>query len=476
MCYRKAVQLKMSNSISTTAADLKADFPHPDLPKFTGKPQFIQVREIEKLIEENAGAIESSLPGTQDFNHIFLIKTNEEWTNLTGLPPVVLPPNPPEPVINDRATAAQIAQLNQQYSREKNRYRKTQAMKKLLVNQIISSFESKYVDCLRNGVTRQINHTIPQIFRVLYNYCQVKGNQVREKEQELLAGTVDLDSPLLILFKEIEEFRTLARASGIPKSNAEILELTLTMLKKCGTCMTQPIIRWNNRPEAEKTWTNIITHFQTAQADLEKASDFPIGQTSFHSVNSIAQEVARNVNQDLQQQLHILQQTVQQALTVRGSSTDQNNSFNDYTSSDDENNPPSPLITPTTKLKQFFDDKINSIQDAHKKEMKQLKQELRKYKANNASSESSDRPNNKRKREQRRGRSGNNNRSGNITGTYQDGNRFRDHVDKYCWTHGACGHPSSDCSRPTQGHKKNATFKNKMGGSQAFCQHAPTSE
>ena len=44
--------------------------------------------------------------------------------------------------------------------------------------------------------------------------------------------------------------------------------------------------------------------------------------------------------------------------------------------------------------------------------------------------------------------------------------RTRRNRDKYCWTHGAGNHNGHGCTRPAVGHEKEATFDNKMGGSQ----------
>ena len=41
--------------------------------------------------------------------------------------------------------------------------------------------------------------------------------------------------------------------------------------------------------------------------------------------------------------------------------------------------------------------------------------------------------------------------------------------DKYCHTHGACNHVSRDCTRKAPGHRDEATFENRLGGSNAFC-------
>ena len=45
----------------------------------------------------------------------------------------------------------------------------------------------------------------------------------------------------------------------------------------------------------------------------------------------------------------------------------------------------------------------------------------------------------------------------------------RNDVTCYCWTHGSCLHKGADCKRKREGHKKEATFINKMGGSTYYC-------
>ena len=41
--------------------------------------------------------------------------------------------------------------------------------------------------------------------------------------------------------------------------------------------------------------------------------------------------------------------------------------------------------------------------------------------------------------------------------------------DKYYWTHGGCNHTSTECWAKANGHQDSATFKNRQGGSNAFC-------
>ena len=52
---------------------------------------------------------------------------------------------------------------------------------------------------------------------------------------------------------------------------------------------------------------------------------------------------------------------------------------------------------------------------------------------------------------------------------------FRYDTSKYCWSCGAGNHTSDKCNKRKKGHQINATFKNMMGGSTAFCQVVPDS-
>ena len=48
--------------------------------------------------------------------------------------------------------------------------------------------------------------------------------------------------------------------------------------------------------------------------------------------------------------------------------------------------------------------------------------------------------------------------------------QIRTNISFYCWSHGACTHPSPECKSKKPGHQDAATFDNKMGGSTAYCQ------
>ena len=56
-----------------------------------------------------------------------------------------------------------------------------------------------------------------------------------------------------------------------------------------------------------------------------------------------------------------------------------------------------------------------------------------------------------------------------VTPYMMQGNRRRRNTNHYCWTHGVCAYQSSECKIPALGHKSDATFEDKKGGSVDFC-------
>ena len=64
--------------------------------------------------------------------------------------------------------------------------------------------------------------------------------------------------------------------------------------------------------------------------------------------------------------------------------------------------------------------------------------------------------------------SGKNGRRRQPRKTPDDASFNRRFTNKYCWTHGACGHTSQDCSVRATGNQEAATLEQRLGGSNAF--------
>ena len=269
---------------------------------------------------------------------------------------------------------------------------------------------------------------------------------VREKKMEFFNTTLDLDAPLLMFFEEIEEFRILSQAAKITETDAQIMDMALTILQDSGA-FTQALIEWEQKEETEKTWVNLTTFFDDAHRALRKASGVPIGQSQFQA-NAIIQEVTSYINNNMEDKLSALTSSVNMALQMA------------------EQTPTKRVRcdSSTTELRNLFMEQMNNMQDEYKKEIANLKQEL--------SKKSNDGNDKKGGSDKDRGKGKGNKRKK----PYIEKNRKRWVIDKYCWTHGACNHNSNQCELMAPGHKQDATFNSKMGGSEAFCKFVNENE
>ena len=85
------------------------------------------------------------------------------------------------------------------------------------------------------------------------------------------------------MFDDIKDFIQLARAAKEPKTDVQIMNLALSLIKRCGHVFQPAVIAWNARPVAEKTWAALKTHFDAAHRALQDASDLPLGQSTLQN-------------------------------------------------------------------------------------------------------------------------------------------------------------------------------------------------
>ena len=193
------------------------------------------------------------------------------------------------------------------------------------------------------------------------------------------------------------------------------------------------------RPRIDKTWVNFKTHFEAAHKRLRGLRGPTMRNSSFQqTVNSITQEVLREIKSDRDEVFDRLTRTesnIIAALSISGSS-----------SSDSS---PTATSSLSSSIKQIVNVASNeAIQVEILKLLKQIQGEM------------------KPKREPCNQKNNTNNRS-----KKQKFKRRSTNISKYCWSCGAWNHPGSKC-RSKKGHKDEATFDNKMGGSILYCHEA----
>ena len=218
----------------------------------------------------------------------------------------------------------------------------------------------------------------------------------------------------------------------------------------------QPILQqdlrlWNRKPLLDKTWTNMIQHLRDAQTDL---SSLPAAGDIYHqqaphqaNVATMAELVAQRLLEDQ----NILQ-----------------TAYHNTAPPIDHPALPSPS-TPPNEVANSLQRRETDLQTRESAMLTQMQEMMMNMMRNNNNNNNSNantngyyHNNNNTTRSSGRGR-------GRGRGRGNDRTNSRTQSRGYCWTHGACAHPSSRCNTPADGHISSATFDNMQNGSKNGC-------
>jgi hypothetical protein len=139
----------------STVKAVMASFPHPALPTVQGDPDYQTSHATRKFLQANSRVIETHLGGGT-LGHFGLIILDAPTTNEE--PAFWVTPNAPgrAPAATD-GTAAQISAARHQWEEDVQTYRRCTSVQKALRKQIISVFESIYLEILNNNMVGYAN-------------------------------------------------------------------------------------------------------------------------------------------------------------------------------------------------------------------------------------------------------------------------------------------------------------------------------
>ena len=161
-------------------------FPHKQLTKIPGHPDTKSLQTLVKQLRRNARSVNTSLGGGQ-YGHLFLVLSDLEWNALPNTVPVVEPQDPgPFTLTGGRSTSATVALEKEQHAERKNRYKKFQALKRIIKNQLVEVFDPVFLDPIRCGVTDMITSDISTIITFLKStYGELSVDEMEEEIVEI---------------------------------------------------------------------------------------------------------------------------------------------------------------------------------------------------------------------------------------------------------------------------------------------------
>jgi hypothetical protein len=352
-------------------------------------------------------------------------------------------------------TSADIAIQKALYDTQLRQYTDCQAVELALMNQITAALEINYLSALRNLVTDMIPSNIPAIFSFLQaNYGKISPNQLMLKEDMLKDVIYDVSEPIDSVFNKLDLFSDVYELIQDPLSDRRKIMLAYKIISKNNAFMDS-LKTWNWKALQDKTYTNMKSSVRAEYSDLDEVGGLTLNNSILNQAN-ILQELKSHQEEIAARMENNLKINTIEAMTGL---------CDQY--SDEENRPPTqhhqyPPSEPA--------DVVNNLSSSDKAIFQLLKTLQDKVEALSTASHHS---------------SGNNSSTNNTstpryspsTSTNKSGPLINPNTGKayrrYCWTHGCCGHWGRHCDNPKPGHKNEANFKDRMGGSNKLCLPVP---
>jgi hypothetical protein len=377
-------------------------------------------------LKANASSVPSTLGGGL-YGHLGLILSPARYATLAGSVPWVAPGNPGPFAPPAGATGPQIEAAKDVWRNLQTSFEVYQATDKALIAQVVDAIDPIYLRALLNRATGQYSTSIRQMIKHLFDtHGKITPQQVTTKQLNIYNMVFSIALPVDVVFNAVEDLVDLAEHAGSALTDQQMIDLAYQVLSK-ETLLRDDLRLWNRKPQADKTWANMLTHFRTAQTDLQS---LPTSGDLFHHPHS-ANAVLSMVD--------LVAQRLQEL----------------YPSPPDDTPVASPVaVTPPPAI-----DQANSLQTretslasreaALLSQMNDMMSLLR----------------------------GSNNRSRNRNNRTQrpsdrnppDGRRRAPGPRQYCWTHGWCAHSGADCNNRAPNHQVSATATNMQGGSTTNC-------
>ena len=281
------------------------------------------------------------------------------------------------------------------------------------------------------GVIRgTVQHTMDYLFGTYGNISDQKLNETR---QSTINHTYIHADPIANVFNVINKYAAMAQAQGTPETSEQLISIGRIIITNANI-FADSVEKWDNRPAADKTWTNFKAHFTSAQKayKLARPTD-TVSQHNYTSQAQIAELVNAAIDERTNKQLAAEADIAEQKMI--------NEHLAQLAALENPQQANSSQQQPSTDLQQILQTLTNLTNKIANN--------------NNNSNNNNNNNNNNNDRDRKKG------------GRDRRGTRQKQR--QYCWTHGSCSHKGTECNYKADGHKDDATFADMKGGSTKNC-------
>jgi hypothetical protein len=283
----------MSNSDATKITD---NFPHKSIHPIVGQPSYETIKDLHLKLNENAVKVHSNL-GNGLLGYLGVTVSPSIFNTLSNIP-FVIPPNPGiAPIFPNDATGPQIANIRQVFKDEFASFKKYMDVCNAISALIIEAVDPVYLATLRLPYVGIGTRTPLEILAHLYaNYANITPSDL-EQNGIAMQQPCDVNQPIEVFFKQIEDAMEFAAAGQTPYSPEQILSIAYQGIFRAGI-FADDCKLWKRKDAEYKTWEHFKFDFRVAYKEYNEALDVAPSAAGFlaedseappnHTINAIA--------------------------------------------------------------------------------------------------------------------------------------------------------------------------------------------
>ena len=198
----------------------------------------------------------------------------------------------PLPTIATDATQYQIVAAKELHKKQLNLFKEQRFVERSLKSKVINAFDETYLIDIKEDHIGHNNVSMPRIFNHLFkNYVKTTDADLLSNK-ESIGKYWDLNTPIQIIYKQIEDGVKFAALAGLTTHGKEKIAIACQLIHQTGELLG--VCRdWRKLPENEKYWTTFKTHFTAEYQDYK--DDTKQVSTSSYKANQLLQDTTSQV-------------------------------------------------------------------------------------------------------------------------------------------------------------------------------------
>jgi hypothetical protein len=197
----------------------------------------------------------------------------------------ISPQAPGRAPANMDGTAVQISTARHIWEEDVQTYRTYTSVQQALKKHIISVFEPMYLDVFNDNMVDFANISARDMMDHLFStYGNITAVDL-EINFEHMRRAWDPQQPVESLFKQIQDCAVYSEAGGVLIGHPHQIDICYAKIFATGHFMSA-CRRWNEKPLADKTWSQFKAHFSAARRQHKQMQGESAVTAGYHSANA----------------------------------------------------------------------------------------------------------------------------------------------------------------------------------------------